>query len=281
MAEVLVRGTPANPAFALGCLGLMGISAAMGCPSEGRFDLKKGGFRWNIPGDPDAVLEALGDIKWEPFAAGLTTVSGYPLVLHLHGLDSPLTLDWWVDWTRQEKNSWGMWAGRVRPGTIMDKLVAGTQAGGRPRIEDAFETAAAVDSGSLFGFDSRFVWNALDLGFSINDLRNAQVVIWPWAELLAAIGMQVLSPPGHRHKMQPFRYTVWHQGNLPLPLARLVMLGEQWLGLGETTTYLARLVRNGSSRKLQQGHPWQSDREEGEISDPVTQNDEGGDPDDD
>ena len=127
------------------------------------------------------------------------------------------------------------------------------------------------------GLDARLSWDASSLGYSLND-TDERLVTYPWVELLAAIGAQTLNEiPRECANSGHIDYTVW-TSSLPLTLARLAYLGEQWLGQGETIRYRSLKRLNARYGSLRWAHritaatdsltaPEDTDEEDAEIAD--------------
>jgi CRISPR-associated protein Csx14 len=94
-------------------------------------------------------------------------------------------------------------------------------------VAKLFEHSAYTKS--RFGVDARSAWEAIDAGYSPNDLQQAAVT-FPWVEVLAVAGLQGFRPMegrdlGHRRA----RYAVWLTP-LPLVTARAAC-SAPWAGL--------------------------------------------------
>lgn len=82
--------------------------------------------------------------------------------------------------------------------------------------------------GGSFNFDPRGAWMGLDVGYSINDLKNVKeleqkVVASPVVELMAAWGLQNARPK--ELALRQYRYAVWDEW-LPPQLARPAVSGQ-------------------------------------------------------
>ncbi|HHG88932.1 MAG TPA: hypothetical protein ENJ90_00445 [Devosia sp.] len=89
-------------------------------------------------------------------------------------------------------------------------------------VNDPFNVLC--DVGGSFNFDPRGGWTAIDVGFSPNELKKAElrtrVLLSPLVEIMAAWGLENARPKQITKGM--YRYAVW--GNaLPPLLARAVL----------------------------------------------------------
>ncbi len=108
-------------------------------------------------------------------------------------------LDWWYETldtqgSINEKSAWKMYAGQQTVEGIFASMVECAQmlAGGSPTEISAL---IGLNTGmrGRFGYDPRSSRNALDAGFSANDLK-LKVSTYPFAEMLATIGAQTFFP---------------------------------------------------------------------------------------
>ncbi len=102
--------------------------------------------------------------------------------------------------------------------------------------------------GGSFNIDPRGAWMGLDVGYSINDLKNVKeleqkVVASPVVELLAAWGLQNTRPS--ELKLRQYRYAVWNEW-LPPQLARPALSGQ--LALTQQRHYQFALDLSGKNK---------------------------------
>jgi CRISPR-associated protein Csb3 len=160
---------------------------------------------------------------------------------HLNDRTATLCLDWWYETlTREhkikEKSGWKMYAGQQTAEKICRdmtgeaaRLVRQNQVA---NLSALFKFSAGMTG--RFGFDPRSSRNALDTGFSANDL-NLPIATYPFAEMLAALGAHYFF--AHRTRQgggitsargwiedEVFQYALW-QTPLPITLARLAATG--------------------------------------------------------
>ncbi len=239
---VRVGVNPRNPVQYLACCGVFEIVA--------RFDEGATG-RWLVNNTTEFVLESqfeeaslldclagsLADWScWSSEYSETGETIRLNVVFSLMGESITLGLDWWyetLDGQRKiKKSAWKMYAGQQTVNGITSEMVkkAGELAAGAP--PETLTNLISLKTGmkGRFGLDPRSSRNALDAGFSANDL-NLSVETYPFAETLAVIGAQLFFP----HRTRPsggnestrgwiekgaFRYGVWTIA-LPIMLARM------------------------------------------------------------
>lgn len=160
---------------------------------------------------------------------------------HLNDQTATLSFDWWyetlkADKTIKEKSAWKMYAGQQTAEKISRDMTG--EAAKLLAQNQVTNTAALLKLSAgmtgRFGFDPRSSRNALDTGFSANDL-NLPIATYPFAEMLAALGAHYFF--AHRTRQgggitsargwiedEVFQYALW-QTRLPITLARLAATG--------------------------------------------------------
>ncbi|MFN0120960.1 MAG: hypothetical protein ACKV2V_10695, partial [Blastocatellia bacterium] len=159
----------------------------------------------------------------------------------INGKPQTLALDWWYETLKPDrgirsKSGWKMYAGQQTAEKIsrdMTRVAANLLRTSRPETISALLKLSMGMTGR-FGFDPRSSRNALDTGFSANDLK-LPITTYPFAEMLAGIGAQYFFPP----RTQPdagttsargwiendlFQYALWTTP-LPVTLARVAATG--------------------------------------------------------
>lgn len=155
------------------------------------------------------------------------------------GLDSfTVPLDWWYETLSPtgdiaEKSAWKMYAGQQTVRKITTDMIAQAAAMPVPASVAALLTTRAPMSGR-FGFDPRSSRDAINAGFSSNDL-GLPVETYPYAELLVTLGAGAFFPSrcgragdlssarGWRERGENragFAYYLW-PSPLPVLLARM------------------------------------------------------------
>lgn len=126
-------------------------------------------------------------------------------------LTAPVTVDglelnWWLNQFRDDKSSLKMWAGTSRPVDMLNKYQSLSTG---DINEDTLQHAVKVKTGkSSFGFDIRASRDALTLGYSQKEARDASA-LYPETEFLCAIGLQNFRPAKDS-------YFVWRR---PVPIS--------------------------------------------------------------
>lgn len=188
-----------NPGEVLACAGLATLSVR--APDAPTGFIEEGG-RWVFEFH-DALLERIA------FPSALTDGQD-PARIDLLGVG----LDWW--------NPYGLnpgmklWAGRQSARSVLGNLLG---AAANATVERLFEFRFPT-KGRL-GVDPAGSWDALGMGFSLNEHTDLEMDCRPFVEALAFIGLQSFPFLGDRHT--GFTYSLWRP--VPLPLARLAFAG--------------------------------------------------------
>jgi len=110
-----------------------------------------------------------------------------------------------------------------------------------------------------YGFDSRLGWDALAVGFSLNEHNQyKKLPTRPAVELLGAVGLQRFFPELDE-KRQTVQYTSWHTRLVP-PVARLAAIGM--LSSVSSHRLFTRFVYRGSFKGLDTANIVQGDSHE-------------------
>lgn len=133
-----------------------------------------------------------------------------------------IVLNWWLNETQTRKSWLKTWGGQQTPRHVMGELLR--------ILDDSVPCEAILEAKrytkSRFGVDARSAWNALDAGYSPNDVGQ-QGATFPWVEVLAVVGLQGFRPA--LQERSRYRYTAWNSP-LPLSVAR-VACAAPWPGL--------------------------------------------------
>lgn len=160
---------------------------------------------------------------------------------YLNDQTATLRLDWWYETLKpdkaiKEKSAWKMYAGQQTAEKISRDMTSAAAKLLQQHPVASISTLLKLSAGMTgrFGFDPRSSRNALDTGFSANDL-NLPIATYPFAEMLAGIAAHYFF--AHRTKQgggitssrgwvtdDAFRYALW-QTPLPIALARLAATG--------------------------------------------------------
>jgi hypothetical protein len=217
MPEYRIPLDPFNPGQYLACCGLFELAELVAPGGEAQFE---GGSIFALRTDallPPKRLALLprSSLDGKPYDAKIE-----PLTLDVSG--STFILNWWLNETLSEKSALKTWGGQQRPREVLGELL---------RLLDVampFEAvfSAAVYTKSRFGVDARSAWEALDAGYSPNDIAQ-NATTFPWVEVLAVVGLQGFRPAEQRRGR--YRYSAWGS---PLPLvAARAASAAPWPGL--------------------------------------------------
>jgi CRISPR-associated protein Csx14 len=102
-----------------------------------------------------------------------------------------------------------------------------------------------------FGFDPSPAWNALDVGFSLNE-QGVEVESSPATELLAAVGLQRFRPVMNENR-DGLDYFTWHSPLPPL-VAAAAMAGA--IRDRRALRYRASVTTRGQYAALGFAHPF-------------------------
>jgi CRISPR-associated protein Csx14 len=215
MPEYQLQLDPRNPGQFFACCGLFELSELVEPGGEAWFREKGREFVLctNAPIPPQNL--GLLPQQDKPDDATLE-----PLVLAVG--DRTLTLNWWLNETLTAKSRFKTWGGQQTPRRVLGELL---------RLLDSSVAFAClpeffVYTKTRFGIDARSAWEALDTGYSPNDLgQNAAT--FPWIEVLAVAGLQGFRPAEDGRAR--YRYSTW-LAPLPLSTAR-VACAAPWAGL--------------------------------------------------
>jgi hypothetical protein len=144
-------------------------------------------------------------------------------------------LDWWYetlneDGSVSEKSAWKMYAGQQTVNGIVNDMVDACASFHSRSLTDLL--SQSVNMTGRFGFDPRSSRNALDVGYSANDLEMP-IPTYAFAELLAVFGAASFFPQRHgpigrlestrawnSEPLSGFAYCLWTD-SLPVTLARI------------------------------------------------------------
>jgi CRISPR-associated protein Csx14 len=208
MPEYRIEIEPRNPGQYLACCGLLELADLAAPGAEARFDERGTTFLLRTDAtSPPRDLALLAPESWDgkPYDEALE-----PLTLACEG--GPFALNWWLNQTLTEKSALKTWGGQQTPRRVLGELLRLLDHS--KSFECLFEASAYTKS--RFGVDARSAWDALDAGYSPNDLGQAALT-FPWVEVLSVIGLQGFRPaPQGRAR---YRYSAWRT-NLPVSAAR-------------------------------------------------------------
>lgn len=191
-----------NPGEVLACGGLAWLASFADPLAETGFEpmVEPGVMRFTCP---DTALRALDAARVLPVADGDAQVLG------------ALRLDWWNPWGLNRHMK--LWAGQQSAGSVLGNLLEAST--GAAAVD--WQTFECTTTGRL-GVDPRGTWNALSIGWSLNEHTHIRMQCRPLLELLAFIALQALPLAGSRReghvRLHPWRET-------PFALARLAFAG--------------------------------------------------------
>ena len=186
---------PRNPGEVFACAGLAHLAWRADPKQKTGFE-SNDRFRF-VTSDFSAVLDRLAEASLEETEDGLRFAG--------------VELDWWREWGLNSglKN----WAGQQSALTVHESLLRAAE-GSRPAD---WLTHAAPTTGRL-NLDTDGTWNALHMGWSLNEHQEARMVCRPWVELLASIGLQAFPVEGRRSERR-FSYSLWQSAALSSAVA--------------------------------------------------------------
>jgi CRISPR-associated protein Csx14 len=210
---------PRNPGQFFACCGLFELSELLAGGGEAWFSQDGQEFLLRT----DATLPPIGLQLESPSDDRAKPDPLESLVLSVGG--KSLSLNWWRNETLTDKSSLKTWGGKQTPRRVLDQLL--------PSLDTSVSFAKLFEHStytkSRFGVDARSAWEAIDAGYSPNDLQQPAVT-FPWVEVLAVAGLQGFRPmEGGDLGYRRARYAVWLT---PLPLvAARAACAAPWPGL--------------------------------------------------
>ena len=259
-----IQVNPDNPVEYLAVCGVIELLARFDAPARSWWELAAQPRCWlESEIDEAALLQCVTDTlsqwsKWQVTTeateqdeveldsdSGEEANEGLRLmpVFTLNGVDCELVLDWWYEKLNAQrrvetkgKSGWKMYTGQQTAEMINQKMtkLAAQLLRKRPVTSLTELLKLPAEMKGRFGFDPRSSRNALDAGFSANDLKQP-VATYLFAEMLAQLAVQYFFPartkPGGgitsaRGWIEDdvFQYALW-QTPLPITLARLAATG--------------------------------------------------------
>ena len=218
-----IRCNPANPAFYLACCGLFDLLARLDPEAKGH-------WRATAPtaflldtrvAEADFLTTLLDTFctparwRYEPPRHGTAPATIHVAFVPPGGPEELVVpLDWWFETVTlrgevNAKSAWKMYAGQQTvAGITGDMITEGGKLRTLGRLPGTLTDllACEVDMSGRFGLDPRSSRNALDVGYSPNDL-GLPVKTAPFMELLATFGLASFFPGrgGHARKLSSSR----------------------------------------------------------------------------
>ncbi len=195
-----IEVNPANPVEYLACLGIFEIASRFDEAALGHWKTDDSKTVFVIESEKlsdeellEIIVPTLSDWnKWKVVANDEKEVVRLEAnFLNAENKTEKFTFDWWYESLTEDgeinKSGWKMYAGQQKAEKIALDMTQKCQKLTCENLTDVLKQTSKV-SGS-FGFDPSASRNALDVGYSPNDL-NLPVVTNPFAQLLAMFGTQ-------------------------------------------------------------------------------------------
>lgn len=251
--DIAVQVDTANPGEFFACCGLLELADRLSSGAEGWFDSHQFFVAFSDP----AKAVTIHEILWALVNTNVEQMSE-------EDKESPLLLsgsvdfrvDWWID-SDGRKNTLKTWAGNQDSMKMFSKWESPLREileDENPNPSELFQAQRTLQG--PYGFDPKFGWDALSVGFSLNEhTRYKRSQTRPVVEILGAIGLQRFAPDmtaGYGN----VRYATW---NVPLPpsvarLAAVSRLPDTLLEELESIT-----TKRGSYKGLDISRPRQGD----------------------
>ena len=224
---------PRNFGEVVACGGLAHLAWREDRTATTGFEIDADGrARFRVPG-PEVMQNGVDVTALEETGDGL----------RFAGID----LDWWREWGLNPGLK--LWAGQQTPLTVHRSLQA---AAGDAPVTD-WLTHATAAAGRL-NVDASGTWNALRIGWSLNEHKGVQMQCRPWVELLASIGLQAFPIAGDR-RGGGFRYSLWRPSMLP---AAAAAFGDGRSGVYAIGRYHAMTAKSGSNTIIRTAVPMET-----------------------
>lgn len=224
--KVTIQVDVTNPGEFFACCGLLELANRLSSGAFGWFEDAQFCIAPRDPAEPISVnyiLWSLANVNVKVNRLSEESIS--PLTL---GQPIFMRLNWWLLPDEKRKNTLKTWAGNQKSMKMFCKWQAPLRdilSGGNSDLDYLYQETC-YEQGP-YGFDSRTGWNALSIGFSLNEHRQYEKLpTCPAVEMLGAIGLQRFSPEvTNRNRSVSVLYATW---NVPLcsTVARLAALGN-------------------------------------------------------
>ncbi|MBX5446394.1 hypothetical protein [Sphaerobacter sp.] len=158
-----------------------------------------------------------------------------------------LELDWWL-FVRTSPTPFKTWAANASSLQMYTKWIKPLQTAQKHISSDTsqvFEVSTPIQGS--YGFDSSVGWNALDVGFSLNEHASLKrLPLRPAVELFGAIGLQRFLP-ALRARQEEIDYCVWRMPLMAQPAAAVV---RGVVTTSFSTRFRCRFVKRGTFKGL-------------------------------
>jgi CRISPR-associated protein Csx14 len=239
MVERRLTLDPHNPGQFFACCGLFELAELAAPGGDAWFESGTSTFVLSTDATlmppPQLGLESQANLEGKPYDATLE-----PLELLADG--RAFELDWWLNETRTDKSPFKTHGGQQTPRRVLGELLGLLDY--TVSLPDLM--TFSVYTKSRLGLDARSAWEALDAGYSPNDIGQAAAT-FPWVEVLAAVGLQGFRPADDARFH--FRYSAWLS---PLSLvAARAAVAAPWAGLPSQSYRFQIAIRGQGYKTLQ------------------------------
>lgn len=263
-----VNVDPTNPGQFFACCGLLELADRLWPGAEGWF--ADGRFQVATEGSLQRLLIILvmdPPVELVQLSNGLSVPSLIaPLCFTFDGgATTALTLDTWMtigiakgEVVPVANPPWNFWSGQQTSKGIWTSLrsILAAQLRTSDLSDESIFAQRRLLSGR-FGFDPGPAWNALDVGFSLNE-QKIEVESSPVVELLAAVGVQRFRPQVSPDRTT-FQYATWGQ---PLAPSVAFAASSGKMLVGPAARYRGSVVSRGNYAALGYSIPLAGDNNE-------------------
>ncbi len=265
MSEVMIPMDPMNPGHVYACCGLLELLGRKVANVEARFvvDVRKprraefqlrGKDKWKAESAVEDLLQA--EYAALEGVAGEEREAIRPIVMRLPE-GQEIELDWWLRPFRDGGNSLKAWGGQMTSLGLFSEVQRQCRELGVVELALLFYSGAA--SSTRFGLDPRSSWNALDVGYSLNE-QGQDAASYPFVELLGAVGLWRFRP--NTQSRDSVKYALWGEW-LGVEGAAMA-LNLPWPGLKHWAYEYSIAARGQSYKYLTYGKPAGQMEEESE-----------------
>ena len=242
--NIVLQVDVTNPGEYFACCGLLELADRRNSGAEGWF----GDGKFSVaPCDPCEEM-SINDLLWSLANVTVKPESNSNTSPLLLAEPIPMRLDWWLLHSG-EKSALKTWAGHQSSLEMFRKWQEPLKEilhMENPDPDWLFRETCRVQG--PYGFDSDAGWNALSVGFSLNEhTRFKKLPIRPALEMLGAIGLQRFFPEIVEERNRSILYSPWSVPMRP-PVARVAALGQlPWASMERLE---ARFTIRGSYKGL-------------------------------
>ena len=160
-------------------------------------------------------------------------------------------LDWWREWGLN--SPFKIWAGNQSALTVHENLFSAV-GDSNPSDWTVHRALPDVKGNSkrraIFNVDTDCTWNALEMGFSLNE-HGIKMSCRPWVGLLASVGLQAFPVQGS--KEDGFRYRLWRPSSMAVAIAAF---GSREPGVYSTDgLFVSKTGKSGKNTVLRRADP--------------------------